>query len=516
MNKAEFVAEYGHRYAHCNIPQQHNEHEWTTPFSAPVPPQHPDEHWWCDGSTLYRSPLFADEVMEDYPEERPSICPTCESPDPAQHPATQPDGGEVNLCRDEWHNADARTFELRLKAAMSAKGWTEVGTVHDGEGTLYASVDPATKKAEVVRPKRYPDEQGWEVNKSAKKQTAENRALPVRWADRAMFKAEPMPEGGPRVYLLWMTPDPLGAIAAACKMYKGEVVRDLSAVTDEERIEYLEQVTRTKLKAPFEFVKFHFMIEGVTRSFTHQMVRQRTAVYAQESLRFAVKGDENTRIPVGLPPSLSGTEDPLDDPWGTEPRSAAQVMRDKWEDTVHLLDEAYGELIDLGMPAEDARGLLPHNTLTRLHYSTDLRALLDHAGNRLCTQAQFEWRLVFAKIAEAIRNAGGDRPMRWGETVYMGEKLADLFKPVCYQTGRCEFKANFDRACSIRNRVDANEDIGRPSSKWSEEYEEDGIQGIVSGCGPKSVVRDQQQRPVFIGAIKPGEWLLDPGAARKQ
>lgn len=306
-------------------------------------------------------------------------------------------------------------------------------------------------------------------------------SLPVRWADRAMFKAEPIkPEDGPKVYLLWMTPDPLGAIAAACKMYKGEVVRSLHNITPEERLEYLEQVSRTKLKAPFEFVKFHFMIEGVTRAFTHQMVRQRTAVYAQESLRFAVVGEEDGGLPVSLPPSLSGL--PEDNP-----------QRRDWEDANAMIGNVYRRLVDNGVPAEDARGLLPHNILTRLHYSTDLRALLDHAGNRLCTQAQFEWRLVFSRIVDEIRKRHINDPMMMDGSnyVFMANELTSLFRPVCFQTGRCEFKANFDRACKIRDRVDAFADNGIGPDLWEE--------GTTR-----------------IQGIKPAEWLLDPGAAREK
>ena len=33
-----------------------------------------------------------------------------------------------------------------------------------------------------------------------------------------------------------------------------------------------------------------------------------------------------------------------------------------------------------GVPAEDARGLLPTNIATRLHYRTDLRNLVNTAG----------------------------------------------------------------------------------------------------------------------------------------
>lgn len=325
-----------------------------------------------------------------------------------------------------------------------------------------------------------------------------------KWADSAMFSAEPIDAtDGPRVHLLWMTPDPLAAIAAACKMYKGEVVRDLSEVTDEERVEYLEQVQKTKLQAPFEFVKFHFMIEGVTRAFTHQMVRQRTAVYAQESLRFAVKED----MPVGLPPSLAGTEGGRVT-WEDRDYTDAERQREHWDNAVQVVGREYAKLVEMGMPAEDARGLLPHNTLTRLHYSTDLRSLLDHAGNRLCTQAQFEWRLVFARIAESIRNMDthDQDPLvcNGSDSAYMTEKLSEIFRPVCYQTGKCEFKANFDRKCSIRERVDANAVINRPSSEWNEE---EVLMGHVGDHG--EYLETGRIAPIF-----PAEWLLNPGAAR--
>lgn len=316
----------------------------------------------------------------------------------------------------------------------------------------------------------------------------------ARFADVAMFQAEPIDvQAGPQVHLLWMTPDPLGAIAAACKMYKGEVVRDLSTVTDEERLDYLKQITKTKLKAPFEFVKFHFLIEGVTRAFTHQLVRQRTAVYAQESLRFAVKED----MPVALPPSIAGT-------MGGQPLGAeddpAEYQRNLWDQCVVMVQETYDHLIHSGMPAEDARGLLPHNVLTRVHYATDLRALLDHAGNRLCTQAQFEWRIVFSRIAQELRDISprgivhnlGPNACNGSQSAYMASHLADLFAPVCYQTGKCEFKANFDRHCNIRERVDALGESQIPSSEWSDSDKHGDL------------------------AIRPEEWLLNHGAARKR
>lgn len=268
-----------------------------------------------------------------------------------------------------------------------------------------------------------------------------------KWADKAMFESEPIDtdiEGRivPQVYLLSATPDPLGSLAAACMMYEGKVVRNLFEVNDDQRRHYWEQVKKTHLRAPMEYVSFHFLLEGVTRSFTHQMVRQRTAVYSQESLRFAVK--ENLSEEVPLPPSI-------------KPGSLAEIQ---WEDAIDAIDAAYTGLIDAGVPAEDARGLLPHSTTTRLHYHTNLRNLLDHAGNRLCTQAQFEWRYAFTGIVAAIRDYdpyedAADWREQGADHQWQFELMASdgLFKPVCYKLGHCPFTADFDRGCTIRDRV---------------------------------------------------------------
>lgn len=340
-----------------------------------------------------------------------------------------------------------------------------------------------------------------------------------KWADEAMFEAAPMQvqrteDGGiiPQVHLVSMTADPLGAIAALCRMYKGIPTYSLDDITDDERRDYLVQVQKTHLQAPLEAVKLHFFIEGVTRSFTHQMVRQRTAVYAQESMRFAVKEEPLTDI-CSLPPSLAGTvrRERVNDVYpNTEDQR--QRNRDVWERALETIDESYRYLVANGMPAEDARGVMPHAVTTRINYVTDLRNLIGHAGNRLCTQAQFEWRLVFMGIVNAIRDYGkGDDCQGEGTFCYTHGKDhcpgfpqwqfqaiadSDMFRPVCYQLGRCQFNADFDRYCNIKSRVEAFADEGVPSTEW----------GVGIG------------KPNFhesgVQTIRPEEWLLDPAAAR--
>lgn len=326
-----------------------------------------------------------------------------------------------------------------------------------------------------------------------------------RWADTAMYEAVPTgaEDGGapdgvrPAVTLLYMTPDPLGAIAAASEMYRGNPVRSYNDITEEQRTFFWEDIKKTRLNSPYEFVDLHFLFEGVTRAFTHQLVRQRVgAVYVQESQRFAVKS--NGAHEVQLPPSLLGLKD--DDP-----------RRVAWESAVQRTADSYMALVNAGIPAEDARGLLPTNITTRIHYKTNLRALVEHAGNRLCTQAQFEWRYVWLGIVAAIRAISLDArtdvfPEEQDRVldesngyshVWRANEVADLFRPICYQTGRCQFQAKLDRHCKIRDRVDENAAIGRSSAEWN-----------------TSTTYDASGRVHTLLPIMPAEWMLDHTSAR--
>jgi flavin-dependent thymidylate synthase len=359
-----------------------------------------------------------------------------------------------------------------------------------------------------------------------------------KWADRAMYLAPPIEAGGPKVTVLSANSDPLGEIAAATMTYEGKFPATLADVSDEQRQFYLNDVFKARRWAPLEFVNFHFLIEGVTRTFTHQMVRQRTAVYAQESMRFAVK----EQVPVSLPASLADTmpwevwwdkcgselfpilvhelndeQRKLIDSYAANQASPQQLWRREWDEWMKDSESSYNALIDAGMPAEDARGGLPNSTLTRIHYHTNLRNLYEHAGNRLCTQAQHEWKVVWKQILSALVEYGKTRAydtyepsaqavnMRNGRVAADGrivyacdsdwqfDALSKVFKPICYQTGKCEFMSSADRFCAIRDRVELNHKIGRRSDEWHEP--------VTAG-------------PYHVAPIQDEEWMENHAAAR--
>jgi flavin-dependent thymidylate synthase len=320
----------------------------------------------------------------------------------------------------------------------------------------------------------------------------------MHWADDAMYEAQPMlKEGGagirPRVFLLSATPDPLGNLAADMRMYRGDPVYSLDEITDEQRRWAWEELSKTRLNTPLEGVQIKFMIEAVTRSFTHQMVRQRVgAYYVQESLRFAVK--RGLVSETALPPSI------IPGPAADEP--AFKI----WSDTIKAIHDAYNGLVDAGIPAEDARGLLPHAVTTRIIYTTNLRALFEMVGNRLCTQAQFEWRAVVLEMMKALK---GHMDVPTG--YYYDDEVTDLaydnawqweliatptpmtFAPICYKLGHCAFMAELDRGCSIRPRVEAFAKAGVPSEMWGDK--------AINWAAP-------------MGAIHPEEWMANANAGR--
>lgn len=271
----------------------------------------------------------------------------------------------------------------------------------------------------------------------------------TNYVDKAMFSAQPISEQAmerPVVHLLSATPDPLGSLAAACLIYEGKAIHNLVEVTDEQRRFYFDDIWNTTLQAPLEDIDFHFVVEGLTRASWDQMVRQRTANFGGESLRFSVK----------LP--LAGVVRP-------GPSINTNKRRNTHLTAVKAIEEAYSALIADGVPAEDARGLIPLNVLVQGHWKTNLRNLATEIGKRTCTQAQWEWRMILLSMRQAIRDFPGYIvPLGTGNgsmrTAWQFEYIAGyqkLWEPICFKTGKCMFKAKADRGCTIRERVEHGE-----------------------------------------------------------
>ena len=184
-------------------------------------------------------------------------------------------------------------------------------------------------------------------------------------------------------------------------------------ITREQMDEFIEKRLETGHASPLEQVWFEFAISGVSRAFSHQFVRHHIGIsFEQQSQRYVAfkKGE----FPYTIPDTVKRAG-----------------MADKMEEAFDRLGDLYQEMISAGIPAEDARFLIPNAANTNFKIVVNFLELLHICDLRLCTRAQWEFRQVasqmraevhraFPDLAKYIQPKCGDK--RWG---YCDESIED-------------------------------------------------------------------------------------------
>jgi len=195
--------------------------------------------------------------------------------------------------------------------------------------------------------------------------------------------------------------------------------------------EIVKEFLRSGLGGPLEMINFVFGFEGVTRAFTHQLVRTRIASYMQQSMRFT---EFENGLPVTIPESII-TAAKL----GKVGKGGQQAL-EVWEDTMKSVEWACQELKEIGIPTQDIRGLYPTNIRTNIIQAIDYNALRHMLSHRFCTQAQQgEWGPIAKQIKEIV-------------TTY-DPLLGEGLKAACQINGKCAFNTILDRPCPIRETL---------------------------------------------------------------
>jgi thymidylate synthase (FAD) len=209
-----------------------------------------------------------------------------------------------------------------------------------------------------------------------------------------MEASERKPPGrGIEVKLLDHSSDPIRSLYVAYRTaYSALTPMQIEArisderITREQMLEFITKRLETGHASPLEQVWFEFGISGVTRAFSHQFVRHRMGIsFEQQSQRYVTfKGGE---FPYTVPDSVkeAGLEDDLNQEFDR-------------------LASLYERMVQAGVPAEDARFVLPNATNTNFKITVNFAELLHIADLRLCTRAQWEFRKVVAMMrAELMR-----------------------------------------------------------------------------------------------------------------
>ncbi len=189
-----------------------------------------------------------------------------------------------------------------------------------------------------------------------------------------------------QVELLYHTPDPERAVATAARLCYAPVgATELMESLSEERIhKVLTTILESGHLSTLEHASYTFAIDGVSRALTHQLVRHRLASFNQQSQRYVKFSDGLETI---KPLSIAENEE------------ANQLFDEMVSKTV----EAYQAFLDAGIPAEDARYILPNAAETKIVVTMNIRELLHFFSLRCCNRAQWEIRELAWTMLEKVR-----------------------------------------------------------------------------------------------------------------
>jgi thymidylate synthase ThyX len=216
-----------------------------------------------------------------------------------------------------------------------------------------------------------------------------------------------------KVTLISHTTDALNLLLGTKNTRMGNGDDPVESWSEEKKADHLKYMLGT-IKSSWEFVDFVFQIEEVTRAFTQQLERTRSGSYAEQSLRAVDMTGGSAYVP----------------PMGDLNRVIyTSALRDAF-DTYELLIGGTNPV-----SLQDARGILPINTLTSITAKFNLRTLHEMAKVRLCTRTQGEYQDVF----RAMRQAAID-VYPWVE---------DFIQVACVADGRCAFPNYGPERCPV-------------------------------------------------------------------
>jgi len=224
----------------------------------------------------------------------------------------------------------------------------------------------------------------------------------------------------PIVKLISKPENMLRTIYTACRTcYSADSpVNIFDKAEDEEKmLKLVSRVVSSGHYSTIEHIQVSFAISNVSRACTHQLVRHRHASFSQKSQRYV---KEKGQFDFLIPPTILKNEE----------------LKTKYETFMGKISEFYTELTEAGIPAEDARFILPNAASSSMVVSMNLRELIHIANLRLCTRAQDEIRtLVRLMCAELVK----EEP--W---------LKPYLVPKCEKLGFCDE----DKSCgrmAVRN-----------------------------------------------------------------
>lgn len=193
---------------------------------------------------------------------------------------------------------------------------------------------------------------------------------------------------------------PTEIVAREGEKYFGNAASDGEGGTEADRL--FRHITGSGHTSTLEHITYTFAIEGVSRALLAQLTRHRHLSFSVQSQRYVRMGsaDKIGGFDYVTPRSLDGkvkTERDDHDEW---PDMTAEEL---FEYAMQASQRSYDDLRKAGVPAEDARMVLPNAAACNLVMTGNLRTLLDfYTKRRPGRGAQWEIADLSVRLRDEI------------------------------------------------------------------------------------------------------------------
>jgi thymidylate synthase (FAD) len=218
----------------------------------------------------------------------------------------------------------------------------------------------------------------------------------------------------------------LVALASKTSLSK-KPLQQLLEISDDEVEVWIRETFRRQHFSPWEHASYTFVVDGLSRTASHQLVRHRHASYTQMSHRYTEGylrrlALEASRISgVNCPERPSGNKREVYECYAYAILTASSILEEsvekaelasktfvpplaflkkedlliRWADLVLETAYEYYKLLSLGALREDARYVLADSVRTRIVVTMNARELVQvFLPLRMCTKAQWEIRII--------------------------------------------------------------------------------------------------------------------------
>ena len=231
-----------------------------------------------------------------------------------------------------------------------------------------------------------------------------------------------MSNNKPEVKLISKPNNLLKTIYTACRTcYSADTPINIYDTADDEEkmLKLISKVISSGHYSTIEHIQISFAISNVSRACTHQLVRHRHMSFSQKSQRYV---KEKGQFDYIIPPTIEKNPE----------------LKEKFEQFMSDISNKYQEFVEAGIPAEDARFVLPNATASSMVASLNLREMIHLANLRLCSRAQYEIRTLVKMMCDEL-----SKQEPW---------LKDYLVPKCVRLGFCDE----DKCCG---RMPKREDL---------------------------------------------------------